>query len=745
MIDSMFQAGTDQALNDQLQRPMAPPKVHPSLFAGFGTSVATGLESAGLESGAMFSDVLGAFGQTQAAAGAFGSGGMFSTQTPSERAESEQQRKAMLTQGVDMSSPTGDALRTKARDIMPDPASTGAASQIVGGLLNFAGKAVGYTLTMGPAGPAWLGADVGLTESDRLKQQGVDINTRTKAGAVAGGVAALSVIAPMSGATAVTRFAKGAGVGEASMIGQSMAEKAILNAAGYKQQAATFDPFDPVSLAIGVVPGALGAKFGHAAPKAAPAGALKPLAEMGLPDLQALSYNDVRLDQYTIEAAKKYGVPPEVALAVKNAGEKSGPTAVGPQTKYGQAVGVMQLLADTAADNGVKDRADPLQNIDGGVRYLKKLHDQYGSWDAAIAHYNGGGAAAEAVLRGKLPPAPETQAYMQRVHDYMGKTLDDHAAAAVRIEPDLVDAVRVNQAAEALERSRLTPDDDLAARSAHTDAVEMAADQMGRGEAVDVADKVQPFMIDAAQREANFRAWFGDSKVVDEKGEPLVVYHGTNAQFEVFDPGQLQAEGIHLTTNPSVASRYAASRAMDGGRGANVMPLYVKADRVLDAQMITTDAIKEAAAKGFDAVRRGDHLVAMRPEQIKSAIGNSGRFDPHSASLTDPLPKLADAVRQMHEATRGESPVLDVSARSGEIEPAVGKSAPAINSEASQAAIDRAAAEVHSLNPDMLVQMDGMESPVRVGDLLDRIKEEATADKRDAKLIEVAASCFVRT
>ena len=32
-----------------------------------------------------------------------------------------------------------------------------------------------------------------------------------------------------------------------------------------------------------------------------------------------------------------------------------------------------------------------------------------------------------------------------------------------------------------------------------------------------------------------FRRWFGDSKVVDERGEPLVVYHGTAADFDTFD------------------------------------------------------------------------------------------------------------------------------------------------------------------------------------------------------------------
>jgi hypothetical protein len=131
----------------------------------------------------------------------------------------------------------------------------------------------------------------------------------------------------------------------------------------------------------------------------------------------------------------------------------------------------------------------------------------------------------------------------------------------------------------------------------------------------------------------NFWRWFGDSKVVDAEGRPLIVYHGTSADVTAFDPALLQAEGIHLSTDPSVANTYAVSRAMDGGRGANVMPVYVSANKVLDVPMVTTDAIRSAFDAGYTAVRRGTHIVVARSEQIKSAIGNRGTFDPNDASI----------------------------------------------------------------------------------------------------------------
>ena len=58
--------------------------------------------------------------------------------------------------------------------------------------------------------------------------------------------------------------------------------------------------------------------------------------------------------------------------------------------------------------------------------------------------------------------------------------------------------------------------------------------------------------------------------------------------------------------------------------------------------------------------------------------------------------------------------------------------------------LDRAAAEVSMLSPDLLVQLDGMDAPVKVGELLERVKREAAEDAADARLVEVAAACALR-
>jgi soluble lytic murein transglycosylase-like protein len=79
------------------------------------------------------------------------------------------------------------------------------------------------------------------------------------------------------------------------------------------------------------------------------------------------------------------------------------------------AVGLMQLMPDTARRFGVTDRSDPDQNVDGGTRYLKYLINMFTpNIDLAVAAYNAG---ENAVLRhnNSIPPYPETQNYVKQV------------------------------------------------------------------------------------------------------------------------------------------------------------------------------------------------------------------------------------------------------------------------------------------------------------------------------------------
>lgn len=213
-----------------------------------------------------------------------------------------------------------------------------------------------------------------------------------------------------------------------------------------------------------------------------------------------------------------------------------------------------------------------------------------------------------------------------------------------------------------------------------------------------------------------FKKWFGESKVVDEKGEPLVVYHGTSSSFDVFDIGRLNSRnegpGFYFTTSKSVADGY-VNRDGSGGRLIEAH-LSIKKPLPYDAKPFSSatlrrivqriaemeskengedirdgflanfadtysggigKAVREAAdliaddesavdqisgivgagvdprhvlnalteVTGFDGIvstgfsneGSADNTiyVAFRPEQIKSAIGNRGTFDPNDPNI----------------------------------------------------------------------------------------------------------------
>lgn len=163
-----------------------------------------------------------------------------------------------------------------------------------------------------------------------------------------------------------------------------------------------------------------------------------------------------------------------------------------------------------------------------------------------------------------------------------------------------------------------------------------------------------------------FKKWFGDSKVVDETGKPLVVYHGTNADFDTFDlgfenEGRMLGDGVYLTNMQDKANKY----------GKNIMKLYAnikhpfyldeenaikqisknlgisKAEinswlKYYDNNKMQTlnrlfreyDLTNKLKEKNYDGIifNNGYEIVAFTPEQIKS-VNNQGTFDSSNANI----------------------------------------------------------------------------------------------------------------
>lgn len=186
--------------------------------------------------------------------------------------------------------------------------------------------------------------------------------------------------------------------------------------------------------------------------------------------------------------------------------------------------------------------------------------------------------------------------------------------------------------------------------------------------------------MSSIDREKNFRNWFSGSVVVTESGDPLVVYHGTPNTFSEFLSGAYSdRSGFYFTDDAVFASRWAevaacgiAYDAEEDAQGPSVMPVYLSICNPLDLQCGWSEAIASELSDlvsprwltglkptefwnaldyqlgrkivsrlqemGYDGILASEGStvwVAFRPEQIKSAIGNSGAYHRSSADICD--------------------------------------------------------------------------------------------------------------
>ena len=122
---------------------------------------------------------------------------------------------------------------------------------------------------------------------------------------------------------------------------------------------------------------------------------------------------------HLMREAERLQVPLELAVAILHQESVGREDALSPKGAYGY----MQLMPDTARELGV-DMSDPLQNITGGLTYLRRQMNAFGSLPLALAAYNAGpGAVSE---YGGIPPYAETQDYVKKILGRVG--LDENAA-----------------------------------------------------------------------------------------------------------------------------------------------------------------------------------------------------------------------------------------------------------------------------------------------------------------------------
>ena len=150
----------------------------------------------------------------------------------------------------------------------------------------------------------------------------------------------------------------------------------------------------------------------------------------------------------------------------------------------------------------------------------------------------------------------------------------------------------------------------------------------------------------------NFRAWFGNSKIVDTNGQPLRLYHGTNADFTSFESGRNKVKnetGIFFSPNPAVASMYSGyDEIFPADQIGTVMPVYLKIENPLIVDFKgnkhgRSEIINQAIASGHDGVILRNHYdaggvqdqyVVFHPNQIKSVF-NQGDWSSNNSNIME--------------------------------------------------------------------------------------------------------------
>ncbi len=138
----------------------------------------------------------------------------------------------------------------------------------------------------------------------------------------------------------------------------------------------------------------------------------KKVNEIQVPQLNIdkTSANKSQILSMISQIADKHGIDEDLIKAVIK--QESGFNTRA-KSKAG-AMGLMQLMPATAASLGVKDPFNPVQNVEGGTKYLKSMLDKYnGNIILALAAYNAGPGAVDKY--DGVPPYKETQNYIRNI------------------------------------------------------------------------------------------------------------------------------------------------------------------------------------------------------------------------------------------------------------------------------------------------------------------------------------------
>lgn len=138
-------------------------------------------------------------------------------------------------------------------------------------------------------------------------------------------------------------------------------------------------------------------------------GRLKPLSDLGTTTIPR--FTGVQKGKYVETArsmARRHDIPEDLFLRLIQQESAWKPGAL----SHKGAIGLAQLMPATARTLRV-DPHDPVQNLEGGARYLRQMYNKFGSWRLALAAYNAGPGAVK--KHSGVPPYKETRNYVRKI------------------------------------------------------------------------------------------------------------------------------------------------------------------------------------------------------------------------------------------------------------------------------------------------------------------------------------------
>lgn len=152
-----------------------------------------------------------------------------------------------------------------------------------------------------------------------------------------------------------------------------------------------------------------------------------------------------------------------------------------------------------------------------------------------------------------------------------------------------------------------------------------------------------------------FKQWFGNSKVVDHRGRPLICYHGTFNTFDRFDPQMGPTGLIFFSANPRMANGYASGiRDQEGNlaAGAKLVPVYLRIVKPYDYRTANNERIAYGLYRAYGPPEDED------ARQVRVALyGRADLEDDSNPEITDDPLDMEDFIEALNQ---GAYPALEM-------------------------------------------------------------------------------------